>query len=273
MPPEQRYSDSPTVRAILESAGIPFAIASYDQQAVIFTQGDACDRVMHIEAGRVRLTVTARSGQEAVSGLLGTGAFLGEEALDDHAVRRHTATAMTATALLVVARAPMIGLLHTDPVLLDRFVAHIVTRHDTLEGDLADQLLNSSEQRLARALLVLAGCDGPCRDRCPLPHVSQEIIAEMVGTTRSRVNGFIGKFKRLGLLENDGGTLRIRSSLWRVAQDGIRDVAPSALSDTTKSEGAPIPDSAWMRNKPLGRPLRREAHQAGLARLRARTSA
>jgi len=201
------------VRALLESTGTPFAVAAYEQRAVIFFQGDACDSVMHIEKGRVRLAVTAPSGREAICGLLGTGAFLGEEALAGYAVRRQTAVAMTASEVLVVAKAQMLRLLRTQQEISDRFIAHILARHTRLEADLTDQLLHSSEQRLARTLCVLAGCDErrPCR--AVLPDVSQEIIAEIVGTTRSRVNAFMGRFKKLGFIEEDGGVLQVTPSL------------------------------------------------------------
>jgi CRP-like cAMP-binding protein len=219
-----------TVRALLESRATPFTVAGYEQGAEIFFQGDAGDGVMHIEKGLVRLAVTAPNGKEAICGLLGTGAFLGEEVLGGHRVRRQTATAMTATEVLVVAKAEMIRLLRTEQVISDRFIAHILARHTRLEADLTDQLLNSSEQRLARTLLLLAGCgEGhPCR--WVLPDVSQEIIAEMVGTTRSRVNVFMSKFKKLGIIEEDGGVLQLKPSLLHAVHDGNRGVSNGTRS-------------------------------------------
>jgi CRP-like cAMP-binding protein len=213
-----------SVRALLESTETPFTVADYRRRAVIFAQGDACDSVMHIEKGRVRLAVTAFSGKEAICGFLGTGAFLGEEALGGHAERRQTATATTATEVLVVAKARMIQLLGTQPAIAERFIAYLLARNTRLEADLTDQLLYSSEQRLAHTLLVLANCDErrPCRG--VLPNVSQEIIAEMVGTTRSRVNFFMGKFKRLGFIEEDGGVLQVNSSRLHILDDGIPPV-------------------------------------------------
>ena len=201
------------VRALLESTGTPFAVAAFGRRAVVFFQGDPCDSVMYIEKGRVRLAVLVPSGKEAVCGLLETGAFLGDEALGGHAVRRHTATAMTATEVLVVAKAQMIRLLRTQPAIADRFIAHTLARNIRLEADLTGQLLYSSEQRLAHTLLLLAGSDErrPCRR--VLPDVTQAIIAEMVGTTRSRVNVFMGKFKKLGFIEEDGGVLQVNPSL------------------------------------------------------------
>ena len=208
------------VRALLESTGTSFLVADYGQRAVIFSQGDACDSVMHIEKGRVRLAVTTPSGKEAIVGLLGTGQFLGEEALGGRAVRRQTATAMTGTEVLVVGKAQMMRLLRMHQALADRLAAHMLARNTRLEADLTDQLVNSSEQRLARTLLMLAGYGEQRPRRGVLPDVSQQIIAEMVGTTRSRVNAFMGKFKKLGFIEEDGGELQVRPSLMHVVHDG-----------------------------------------------------
>jgi CRP/FNR family transcriptional regulator, cyclic AMP receptor protein len=208
------------MRALLESAGTPFTVASYPQRAVIFSQGDACDSVMHIEKGSVQLAVTTRSGKEAICGLLGAGAFLGEETLSGPTLQPHTAKAITVTDVLVVAKEQMIRLLRTQQAISDRFIAHILARRTRLEADLTDQLLYSSEQRLARMLILLAGCDErhPCR--CALPDVSQETIAEMVGTTRSRVNLFMGRFKKRGFIEENAGVLQVKPSLLHVIHDG-----------------------------------------------------
>ena len=201
------------VRSLLESTGTPFSSARYPRQAVLFRQGDACESVMYIEKGRVWLAVTTPGGKEAICGLLAAGAFLGEEVLGGYAARRQTATAMTETEVLVVAKADMSRLLRTQPAIADRFVEYIVARKARLESDLTDQLLYSSERRLAHTLLLLAGCDVRQCSRCVLPDVSQEMIAEMVGTTRSRVNFFMGKFKKLGFIEEDGGVLQLNPSL------------------------------------------------------------
>ena len=200
------------MRGLLESTKTPFAVVGYGPRATIFLQGDPCDSVMHIEDGRVRLVVTAPSGKEGIVGVLGPGAFLGEEVVGGHAFRRQTAITMTATEVIVVAKTQMLRLLRTQPAFADEFIARMLERHTRLEADLTCQLLNSCEQRLARTLLVLGGCDEQRPCRCVLPHVSQEIIAEMVGTTRSRVNAFMGKFKRLGLIEEDGGVLEVNFS-------------------------------------------------------------
>jgi CRP/FNR family transcriptional regulator, cyclic AMP receptor protein len=226
------------VRALLESAGTPFSAANYEPRAVIFSQGAACDSVMHIEKGSVRLAVTAANGKEAIVALLGRNTFLGEEALCGHSVRRQTATAMTATEVIVVVKAHMLDLLRTQPAISDRFIAHLLARNARLEGDLTDQILHGSEQRLARTLLQLAGCDArhPCS--CVLPRVPQETIAEMVGTTRSRVNVFMGKFKRLGFIEENGGLLHVQPSLLHVVQDVERADSNGSYSATHRASGS-----------------------------------
>jgi CRP/FNR family cyclic AMP-dependent transcriptional regulator len=213
------------VRALLESTATPFAIADYGPRAAIFLQVDPCDSVMHIERGRVWLAVTARSDKEAICGLLGTGAFLGEEALVGRGERRQSATAMTATQVLVVAKAHMIRLLRTQPGLLDRFIAHLLGRNTRLEADLTDQLFHSSEQRLAHMLLVLANCDERRPRRCALPDLPQEILAEMVGTTRSRGNFFMGKFKKLGFIEENSGVLHVTPARLHIVHDGDRRIS------------------------------------------------
>lgn len=227
------------VRALLESTGIPFTVADYPQRAVIFRQGDSSDSVIHIERGRVLLAVSARSGKEAICGLLGSGAFLGEEALAGHSVRLRTAIAMTATKVLVIAKAQMLRLIRAQPAIADRFLVHLLARNSRLEADLTDQLLNSAEQRLARTLLVLANCDEQCRSA--LPDVSQEIIAAMVGTTRARVNALMGKFKKLGFIEEDGGVLRVHPSRRHLVHDGCRGIvsgASAAMPQTFTAGGS-----------------------------------
>lgn len=168
----------------------------------------------------VGLAVTTPSGRQAICGLMGTGAFMGEEALAGQAVRRQTATAITATRVRVIAKAQMIRLLHTQHAISDRFIAHVLARNVRLEDDLTDQLLSSSKQRLARILLVLAARDEQRPSRWVLPNVSQEVIAEMVGTTRPHVNGFMSKFKKLGAIARDGGVLLVNPGLLHMVHDG-----------------------------------------------------
>ena len=227
------------VRALLESTATPFAIADYGPRAAIFRQGDPCDSVMHIEKGRVWLVVTARSGKEAICGLLDAGAFLGEEALTGCPERRQGATAMTATQVLVVAKAHMIRLFRTQPGLRDRFIAHLLARHIRLEANLTEQLFYSSEQRLGHLLLALANCDDRRSRRCALPDIPQEIIAEMIGTTRSRVNAIMGKFKTLGVIEKHSGLLHVNPARLLDDRDGdqrIAAVASAAIPLAQESE-------------------------------------
>ena len=216
------------VRALLEATATPFTIADYGPRGAIFRQGDRCDSVMQIVRGRVWLAVTARNGKEAICGLLGTGAFLGEEALVGCGERRQSAIAMTATQVLVVAKAHLIRLLGTQPELLDEFIAHLLARNTDLEANLTDQIFRSSEQRLAHTLLVLANCDEQGPRRCVLPDLPQEIIAEMVGTTRSRVNAFMGKFKKCGLLEEHNGVLYVNSARVQVVDERERSLSVAA---------------------------------------------
>ena len=228
---------------MLETTATPFTIADYGPRAAIFRQGDPCDSVMHIESGRVWLAVTARSGKEVICGLLDTGAFLGEEALTGCGERRQSATAMTVTHVLVVAKAHMIRLLRTQPGLGERFIAHLLARNIRLEDKLTDHLLYSSEQRLAHLLLVLANCDHRLSRPCALPDLPQEILAEMVGTTRSRVNTFIGKFKKLGFIEESSGVLHVNPARLHAVHEGDRrvSVAPSA----TIRQAAPSEEGPW----------------------------
>lgn len=207
---------APSVRALLESAHTPFTIIHRPPGSAVFRQGDEGDTVMHIESGRVWLAVTKASGKEAICGLLEPGSFLGEEVLAGQALRPHTATAMTPAELLVVGKADMGRLLQTQPALSTQFIEHAIERTIRLQSDLVDQLLFSAEQRLAHTLLLLAGCDERQPSSGTLPHVSQEIIAEMVGTTRSRINLFLGRFKKAGFIDDHGHELTVHPSLLRV---------------------------------------------------------
>ena len=209
-------------RALLESSATPFEIAEYAARAPIFLQGDPCDTVMHIETGRVWLAVTAPSGKEAICDLLGAGAFLGEEALAGIAERRHSANAVTDTQVLVVAKEDMVRLLYTQRRVMNRFASYLLARNTRLEANLSDQLLYCSEERLAHMLLLLANCDGRRRDGCPLPRLSQAVIAEMVGTTRSRVNSFMNKFKKLGFIEERCGVIHINANRLPDGRNGCR---------------------------------------------------
>jgi CRP-like cAMP-binding protein len=203
------------LRAMLTATRTPFAVDLYRPKEIIFSQGDPSDSVMYIENGSVRLTVLARCGKEAIVGLLGHGAFLGEEAMAGRARRLETATAASQTTVIVVAKAEMLERVHTQRALSARFIGHMLARNIRLEADLTDQLFNFAEKRVARTLLLLAGYGERDQRKSAAPRISQTAIAEMVGTTRSRVNVFMNKFKRLGLIEYHDG-LKINPSLLKV---------------------------------------------------------
>jgi CRP/FNR family cyclic AMP-dependent transcriptional regulator len=205
--------------AFLNSPGVARRVAGYAPSAAIFAQGDTANTVLYIQQGRVKLSVVSETGKEAVVGVLGPGDFLGEGALAGQPVRLATATAMTASRVLVIAKRQMIRLLHHQHALSDRFIAHMLARNTRLEEDLVDQLFNASEKRLARTLLLMARYGKPDGPRHVLPKISQEVLAEMVGTTRSRVNYFMNKFRRLGFIEYNGGLKVHRALLSIVLHD------------------------------------------------------
>ncbi len=201
--------------AFLRSAGAGKTVATYQPTDIIFSQGDASDSVMYIQEGVVKLSVLSRGGKEAVVAMLGPGDFFGERALAGHPVRLETATAVTATSVLIILKRQMIRLLHDQHALSDRFIAYMLARNVRIEQDLIDQLFNSSEKRLARTLLLLARYGKPDQTHRVLPRISQETLAEMVGTTRSRVNFFMNKFRKLGFIDYNGG-LKVKHSLLTV---------------------------------------------------------
>jgi CRP/FNR family cyclic AMP-dependent transcriptional regulator len=201
--------------AFLRSAGSGKTVTSYPASNVIFSQGDAADSVLYIQKGAVKLAVLSPNGKEAVVGMLGPGDFFGEQALAGLPLRLTTAITVAATTALVIPKQRMIRLLHENHAFSDRFIAHMLARNIRIEEDLVDQLFNSSEKRLARALLMLARYGKPEQTHRVLPRISQETLAEMIGTTRSRVNFFMNKFKKLGFIEYNGG-LKVNNSLLTV---------------------------------------------------------
>src|SRR2546421_12512668 len=200
-------------QAFLETAGLGKRVVTYARKDVIFSQGDLCDSVMYIRTGRVQLSVLSHGGKEAIIATLGPGDFLGEGALAGHPVRLETVRATAQTTVLVVPKRQMLDLLHTEHAFSDRFIAHMLGRNARLEADLVDQLFNSSEKRLARTLLLLARYGKGNKPQRVLPTVSQETLAEMIGTTRSRVNFFLNKFRKLGFIGYDARGLTINPSL------------------------------------------------------------
>jgi CRP-like cAMP-binding protein len=203
-------------KAFLESPGLEKRVFTYAKDDVIFSQGNASDSVMYLQSGGVQLSVVSYAGKEAVVGTLGPGDFLGEGALAGHPVRLETATATTESAVLTMPKEEMTRLLHGDPGFSDRFIAHMLKRNARLEADLVDQLFNSSEKRLARTLLLLARYGRGDTPKRLLPNVSQETLADTIGTTRSRVNFFLNKFRKLGFIEYDASGLIVNPSLLTV---------------------------------------------------------
>ncbi len=186
---------------------------AYEAGATIFRQGDPCTTIMHVEAGSVRLSVVSHAGKEAVIAVLEAGDFFGEGCLTGQSVRVATATAMSECSVLRIRRQEVTRKLHSDESFADSFVAHILKRNARMEEDLIDQLFNSTEKRLARTLLLLAQYGKNHGPRRALPKVSQEILAEMVGTTRPRVNFFMNKFRKLGFIEYDASGVKVNNSL------------------------------------------------------------
>lgn len=202
-------------QAFLDSAGVARRIVEYRRADVIYTQGDPCESVLYIQKGGVRISVLSKTGREAVVAILGAGDFFGEGGLAGQPVRMGSATASTSTTILVVDQQEMVRLLHQQHAMSDRFIAHLLARIIRIEEDLVDQLFSSSEKRLARKLLLLARYGDPDKPVRTVPAISQETLAEMVGTTRSRVNFFMKKFQRLGFIDYKDG-LRVHNSLLAV---------------------------------------------------------
>ncbi|HEY2433279.1 MAG TPA: Crp/Fnr family transcriptional regulator [Vicinamibacterales bacterium] len=205
------------VQTFLTSSGVPKTVVEFARGETIFTQGDQSQHVMYIRSGGVKLSVMSKSGREAVVAMLGPTDFFGEGCLAGQPLRMGSATAITPTVVLMVRKEEMVRLLHTQHAMSDRFISHMLGRNLRIEEDLIDQLFNSSEKRLARALLLLARYGKQDRPVRVVPRISQETLAEMIGTTRSRVNFFLNKFKKLGFIEYDGELpLKINSSLLSV---------------------------------------------------------
>jgi CRP/FNR family cyclic AMP-dependent transcriptional regulator len=199
------------VGAYLDSIGPARKAVRYRRGEVVFSQGDPGNDIRYIQEGAIKLSVLSHVGKEAVVAMLGAGDFFGEGALAGQSVRIGTATAAVASSVLVIEKEAMVRLLHEDAGFSDRFISYMVTRNMRIEADLVDQLFNSSEKRLARTLLLLARY-GQVNPQRTLPKISQETLAEMIGATRSRVNFFMNKFRKLGLIEYNGG-LKINSAL------------------------------------------------------------
>jgi CRP-like cAMP-binding protein len=198
--------------AFLTSAGAAGRVATYPKGKVVFSQGQPSDSVFYIQKGGVKMSVLSRTGKEAVVAMLGPGDFFGEGALTGQSIRIGTATATVPTTVLIIEKGVMRDLLRDEPAFSERFISYMLARNIRIEADLVDHLFNSSEKRLARTLLLLARYGDQEGPEQRIPKISQETLAEMVGTTRSRVNYFMNKFRDLGFIEYNG-ELRVNVSL------------------------------------------------------------
>jgi CRP-like cAMP-binding protein len=199
----------------LATIGAGRRLLPFQKKHRIFAQGDNADAVFYVQTGKVKLTVVSHEGKEATIGILGEGYFFGEGSLAGQALRMCSATAMTDCAVLRIEKTAMIEALHREHELSDLFVAYLLARNIRYEEDLVDQLFNSSERRLARILLLLAHFGKEGKPESVVPKISQEVLAEMIGTTRSRVSFFMNRFRKLGFIHYNGG-LQVHSSLLNV---------------------------------------------------------
>jgi CRP/FNR family cyclic AMP-dependent transcriptional regulator len=203
------------VEALLAAVGQGSATRDYPKAEPVFSQGDRADAVFFLQHGKVKLSVLSRQGKQAVVALLGPGDFFGEGSLAGQPLRMATATAVTDASIVRVPKATMIRVLHRDAAFAGVFTTYLLSRNIRMEEDLVDQLFNSSEKRLARILLLLANFGKEGRPEPVVPKISQETLAEMVGTTRSRISHFMNKFRKLGFVEYNG-RLEVHSSLLHV---------------------------------------------------------
>ena len=204
------------VQRFLDSAGIGRKIEKFRNKEPVFAQGDPVRSVFYIQQGGVKLTVVNEAGKEAVVAILGPSDFFGEGCLAGQTVCMATATAIALTTVLVIRKSEMLRVLHGESEFSDRFIAHMLSRNLRVEEDLIDQLFNSSEKRLARTLLLLARYGSPGQTQTMLPNISQETLAEMIGTTRSRVNYFMNKFRKMGFILYNNRQVQINPSLLSV---------------------------------------------------------
>ena len=201
-------------KTFLAQVGLGRTILRYPKNKLIFAQGEPCDAVFYIQEGRAKLTVLSTRGKEATIALLGAEDFIGESCITSHQpLRMSSATAITDCCVLRIQKEAMLKVLHGEHAFSDLFVAYLVSRNNHIQEDVVDQLFNSAEKRLARALLLLARFGKEGRTENVVPKINQETLAEMVGTTRARVNFFMNRFRQLGLIDYSGSGLEVHSSL------------------------------------------------------------
>ena len=216
-PPKPKNGDTAfDPEAFLAKAGVGKQVLHLKKSETAYAQGDAADAIFYVQTGRLRVTVTSANGKEATLALVGGGEFLGEDCMVlSHPLRLATATAMTECTLLRISKAEMVRVLYQEQALSDVFVSFLLIRNARVQADLVDQLFNSSEKRLARILLLLAQFGKESKPETVVPKISQEVLAEMIGTTRSRVSFFMNRFRKLGFIEYNG-EIRIHNSLLNI---------------------------------------------------------
>ena len=202
-------------KSFLAKVGEGKTIAEYSKSQMVFSQGDPANAVFYIQKGKVKLTVVSNAGKEAVIALLGAGDFLGEGCLAGQPLRMATATAISSSSIVRLEKEAMIRVLHEEPASSEMFLSYVLSRNMRIEEDLVDQLFNSSERRLARVLLLLSHFGKEGKPEPVIAKISQETLAEMIGTTRSRVSFFMNKFRKMGFIEYNGG-LHVHSSLLNI---------------------------------------------------------
>ena len=202
-------------KAFLAKANDGRTISKYQKDQIVFSQGEPADSVFYIQEGKIKITVVSEQGKEAVVAILGTGDFFGEGCLTAQSLRMATVTAIMECEIMRLDKAAIIRVIHEEPAFAEMFMSHLLTRTIRVEADLVDQLFNSSEKRLARALLLLANFGKEGKPEAVIAKISQETLAEMIGTTRSRVSSFMNKFRQLGFIDYNGH-LEVHSSLLNV---------------------------------------------------------
>ena len=212
---KSKISSSFEPNVFLAKVDVGRTMSKHQNGQIVFSQGESADSVFYIQKGRVKITVVSEQGKEAVISILGRGEFFGEGCLAGQSVRMATVTAMTECETMRLEKAAIIRVLHEQPAFSEMFMSHLLTRNIRVEADLVDQLFNSSEKRLARALLLLANFGKEGKPEPVVAKISQETLAEMIGTTRSRVSSFMNKFRQLGFIDYNG-KLEVHSSLLNV---------------------------------------------------------
>jgi CRP-like cAMP-binding protein len=247
-----KFNDTPFDPKVflgLSHSGDGRTTSFYDDRQVVFAQGDAANSIFYLQRGRVKLTVVSNCGKEALTAILGSGDFFGEGCLAGQPLRMATATAMDACAIVKLEKARMMRLLHDEPAFSELFLEYLLLRSTRVEEDLVDQFFNFSEKRLARVLLLMANFGKEGQPESMIPKISQETLAQMVGTTRSRVSFFLNKFRRLGFIDYKD-RLQVNSSLRNVVMYDIPDARPSVRGMVPIGEGSRMPNTFGTRARP-----------------------